>query len=153
MIVKSNLNFRIVYNKFPCFKRRAKVLNEGGILHDTCDLNGTWINDLDSFIDVSCENGFLFGVYRIPVSNGEDVYELLGNYIVAGKDGKDRIVAFMVSWNNSSCSGNSNSITSYSGVYYSSEGIIYMHSLLTGYMEWTKRWETNLIGHVIFRRV
>ncbi|KAL3855509.1 hypothetical protein ACJMK2_014716 [Sinanodonta woodiana] len=125
----------------------------GRNLNEACGIDGTWKNDLGSYIDINCGDGTVFGSYRIPVSSGEDTYEFSGKYIVTGEDGKDRIVAFLVPWNNPKATGNSNSSTSYTGIYYNSERVIYAHWILTGYKKWASRWATNLIGHAIFSRV
>ncbi|KAL3855505.1 hypothetical protein ACJMK2_014712 [Sinanodonta woodiana] len=127
-------------------------LKQGESSQHSCGIDGTWKNDLGSYIDISCGDGTIFGVYRIPVSSGVDSYDFAGKYIVTGKNGEDRIVAFLVPWNNPNCTGNSNSTSSYTGIYFSSEGIIYTHWILTGYKEWASRWATNLIGHAIFNR-
>ncbi|KAK3587467.1 hypothetical protein CHS0354_007958 [Potamilus streckersoni] len=122
-------------------------------LYDPCGVNGTWMNEFGSLIDLFCGNGTLHGRYRIPTDRGEDIYEISGKYIVTSEDGEDRIVAFLVPWNNASSSGYSKSFTSYTGIYYSSKNLISTHWILTAYKEWGNRWATNLLGHNDFNRV
>ncbi|KAL3855507.1 hypothetical protein ACJMK2_014714 [Sinanodonta woodiana] len=153
----SNKLHQLIYNQ--CYNVEKTFLYtidfiQGENLHETCGIDGTWKNDLGSYINVNCGSGrTISGLYRIPVSSGEDTYEFSGKYIVTGGDGKDRIVAFLVPWNNPLATGNSNSSTSYTGIYYDSERVIYAHWILTGYKMWASRWATNLIGHAIFHRV
>ncbi|KAK3587465.1 hypothetical protein CHS0354_007957 [Potamilus streckersoni] len=119
---------------------------------DTCGITGTWKNELGSVIELSCANGNLLGKYRSAVGEAKDFYQLTGRYTMTGDKQMDVIFGFSVAWNNA-ISGNSNSTTSWTGIHYKSEDVIYTHWILTRYMERSRMWASNLVGHADFRRI
>ncbi|KAL3855501.1 hypothetical protein ACJMK2_014708 [Sinanodonta woodiana] len=117
-----------------------------------CGIDGNWINQLGSTMKITCRKGTLRGRYRSSVGEASDFYELSGRYTMTGANQEDCVVGFSVAWNND-VRGNSNSTTSWTGLYYASERIIHTHWILTRYREIDSLWATNLVGHDDFRRV
>ncbi|KAL3855499.1 hypothetical protein ACJMK2_014707 [Sinanodonta woodiana] len=116
-----------------------------------CGIAGNWINQLGSMMTITCWNGNLTGIYRSAVGAATDYYQLSGRYTMTGANQKDCVLGFSVAWNND-VRGNSNSTTSWTGLYYASEGIIHTHWILTRYQQINSLWSASLIGHDDFKR-
>lgn len=118
-----------------------------------CGITGTWKNELNStVVFTSCKDGQIEGKYNTAVGNASDFYVLTGRYTLSGPK-KDVVeLGWVVAWNNTQY-GNSNSVTSWNGIYYPKEGIIHTQWILTSYAERKDLWETSLINHDEFKRV
>ncbi|XP_060588446.1 streptavidin-V2-like [Ruditapes philippinarum] len=113
---------------------------------DDCGVAGTWKNQLWSKVTFSCKNGQITGKYNSAVGNAEDYYSLTGRYTRAGTDDNAVVLGWVVSWNNE-VFGNSNSSTSWSGIYYPDERIIRTQWLLTRFKARNDYWETTMVNH------
>jgi hypothetical protein len=111
-----------------------------------CGVAGTWKNQLGSKVTFSCKNGQINGKYNSAVGNAEDYYSLTGRYTRAGTDNNAVVLGWVVSWNNEMF-GNSNSSTSWSGIYYPNERIIRTQWLLTRFKERNDYWDTTMVNH------
>ena len=116
-----------------------------------CGIAGKWVNDLGSKAEFSCKNGFLSGKYNSKVGKAEDYYLLSGRYTMVGPGHKDAVVGWSVAWNNKEF-GNSNSTSSFTGVYYASNETIYTTWILTRYTSFADRWSNSRVGFNVFTR-
>ncbi|KAK3590279.1 hypothetical protein CHS0354_010098, partial [Potamilus streckersoni] len=122
-------------------------------LDGTCCWTGKLQNKLGSTMEITtCHEGSLSGKYNSSVGQAKASYDLAGRYTTAVSNNKDYIVGFSVAWNNTVL-GNSQSTTSWTGIYYASEGIIHTHWILTSYRKPDDLWATNQIGHNDFKRI
>lgn len=118
---------------------------------DTACLNGMWKNQLGSKVRLSCNKGHIEGNYMTGVGNAEGWYDIAGRYTMTG-DNQDTIIAsWVVSWNNSHY-GNSQSATTWNGIYYPEEETLYTHWHLVRYQPREDYWQSTYVGSDIFKR-
>lgn len=115
-----------------------------------CLLAGKWKNQLQSVMEITCQDGQVDGRYNTAVGNAGNFYKLAGRYTLAGEN--DTVLSWTVSWNNN-LYGNSESSTAWSGIHYYEEGIIRTQWILTRYKTRPNLWQTAMIGHDEFERV
>ena len=116
-----------------------------------CGIAGKWENDLGSKAEFSCEDGFLSGKYNSKVGRAEDYYLLSGRYTMVGPNQTDAVVGWSVAWKND-VFGNSNSTSSFTGVYYNSTDTIYTTWILTRYTSLADKWSNSRVGINIFTK-
>ena len=123
------------------------------IFIETCDcgIAGEWRNELGSNMTLRCKDGQLEGAYNSAVGKAANNYPLSGRYTMAGPKKDVVILGWAVSWNNEK-KGNSQSATTWSGIYYPDGGKILTQWILTSYKERKDYWETAMINHDEFVR-
>lgn len=120
--------------------------------HNQCGLAGKWKNQLQSVMEITCQDGQVNGRYNTAVGLAQDFYDIAGRYTMAGENMTDTVLSWAVSWNNN-VFGNSNSSTAWSGIHYDEEGIIRTQWILTRYKTRPDIWQTSMIGHDEFERI
>ncbi|KAL4224186.1 hypothetical protein ACF0H5_017639 [Mactra antiquata] len=141
VIISVGVQQIICTTKPPCATRRGP--------NGEITLNGSWINELGSVVEFNSTNGELTGKYTTGVGNAGSIYDLTGRYTMGGPK-KDVIIAtWVVSWHND-VQGNAESSTSWNGIYYPDEGVIYTQWLLVRYTDRTNYWQSTHIGHEEF---
>ena len=98
-----------------------------------------------------CRNGELTGEYMSRVGEPYGWYNLSGRYTMAGPNHFDIVLGFSVAWNNAAF-GNSNSTTSWTGIYSDSTGKIYTTWLLTKYTTLADQWSNTIVDQNVFHR-
>jgi hypothetical protein len=117
-----------------------------------CGIDGKWKNELGSTMTLTCKDGQLEGIYNTGVGQAKYDYTLSGRYTLSGPKNDVVELGWVVSWNNK-LFGNSNSATSWSGIYYPEDGIIRTQWMLVRYAERKDYWSTTQINHDEFERV
>ncbi|KAK3103811.1 hypothetical protein FSP39_022092, partial [Pinctada imbricata] len=113
-----------------------------------CGFSGTWKNELNSTIILFCNNGQLSGMYCSSVGNATDYYKLSGRYTMIGLNAT---VGWSVAWNNSR--GNSQSTTSWTGLYYKATDTIQTQLILVSYTPINDFWRAFTTNQDQFKRV
>lgn len=114
---------------------------------------GKWYNELGSTMVLDVEpGGFIKGPYETAVGDAQGVYSLTGWVDPDVGPTGSTAIAFTVLWNNQS--GNSHSVTGWSGQYQVVNGTecILTHWLLTSETDPSDSWQSTLIGSDTFLR-
>lgn len=116
-------------------------------------LQGTWYNELGSRIVLEVNGSNVTGTYETVVGEASGVYHLVG-VVDNSPNGRVQAVAFVVVWVNDD-SGNSHSVTSWSGQYQFSgqEEIITTIWNMSLESEYGHECLSSLTGHNVFSRV
>ena len=118
-----------------------------------CGVTGNWLNQHGSCVKFTyCLNGELTGQYKSRVGEASGSYYLSGRYTIVGPNHLDIVLGFSVAWNNM-VFGNSNSTTSWTGIYNDSTDKIYTTWLLTKYTTLADKWSNTLVDQDVFERV
>lgn len=114
-----------------------------------CILAGEWINELGSVMNITwCSDRDLYGTYQSAVGVAKYTYVLYGRYTTENQT--NAVLGWTVSWKNAFL--NAHSVTTWSGIYSASEGIIYTQWLLTAYQDRANLWSATRVGHDEFKR-
>ena len=118
---------------------------------DPCGLTGKWRNQAGSTVELTCQSGALSGKYTSAEGEAKGSYRISGRYSLSEKSPGDFILGFSVAWNNDT-EGNSESVTSWAGVYIGTQDKIHTKWLLTEYTAVEDIWKNTLIGFDEFMR-
>ncbi|KAL4224503.1 hypothetical protein ACF0H5_015204 [Mactra antiquata] len=118
---------------------------------DKACLNGKWTNQLGSQVQFNCKNGNIVGYYMTSVGNANGWYDIVGRYTFNGPNHDTIIASWVVSWNNSYY-GNSQSSTTWNGIYYPEEETLHTHWLLVRYQPREDYWQSTYVGTDVFTR-
>lgn len=111
-------------------------------------IDGTWYNELGSVVTFASNGTALTGTYQTMVGQAKGIYDLTG-FINTDTDPS---VGWVVLWSNDY--GDSNSVTCWTGQYYSdgdSEVLIAMWLLRSEEVE-SQNWSSTLVGEDFFFR-
>jgi hypothetical protein len=111
-------------------------------------IDGDWYNELGSLLTITTSGNVVSGTYQTAVGNAQGIYDLAGLI----NDDTDPVVGWVVLWSNQY--GDSNSLTSWAGQYYSDgnpEVIITMWLLRDETPE-NQDWAATQVGEDIFYR-
>ena len=102
-------------------------------------------------MELTCQSGALSGKYTSAEGEAKGSYRISGRYSLSEKSPDDFILGFSVAWNNDT-EGNSESVTSWAGVYIGTQDKIHTKWLLTEYTAVEDIWKNTLIGFDEFMR-
>ncbi|XP_061186575.1 streptavidin-V2-like [Saccostrea echinata] len=114
-----------------------------------CALSGTWRNQLQSVMTITCKTGTIQGQYNSAVGNAEREYELAGRYQQVNET--EYIVGWSVAYKNQY--RDAKSIASWTGVFYAAEGTIKTQWILASYKDPEDYWRTFTTNQDTFSRV
>ncbi|KAL4223588.1 hypothetical protein ACF0H5_017058 [Mactra antiquata] len=119
--------------------------------HDNvASIEGTWKNDQGSILELEASDGLITGKYLPGVGNAVGHYDVIGKYMSAGPKNDKLIVSWVVSWHNDA-DGNSESSTTWNGIYYPEEGVMYTKYLIVSFQDRANYWKSTLSGSDEFR--
>ena len=111
-------------------------------------IDGTWFNELGSRLTLTSNGSSISGTYQTAVGNAQGIYDLAGSI----NNDTDPAVGWVVLWSNQY--GDSNSLTSWAGQYFSDgnpEVIITMWLLRSETTE-GQNWAGTQVGEDVFYR-
>jgi hypothetical protein len=114
---------------------------------------GTWYNELGSTLTIAINGNTLTGNYMTAVGSANGTYALVGSFDAAGIPTQTgQTVGWTVLWSNAS--GNSHSVTTWSGQYQIVAGIEEINTLwlLTQALPAQADWAATLINKDVFTR-
>jgi len=113
-------------------------------------VQGIWYNELGSIMTINnVEQDTIIGTYNSNVGEAEYDYPLIGKFDALSSASDRKAIGFVVFWNNES-TGNSQSITTWSGRYNADDQQIYTSWLLTNAKG--AEWSSTNIGQDVFIR-
>ena len=112
------------------------------------ELNGTWYNELGSFMTLKVKGPNLSGTYQTAVGDAEGIYELVGRVVT--DEFSSEVLGWVVVWQNEY--GNSESVTAWSGQCQTVGGVPTIVStwLLTSETDPGDDWHSTLVGKDVF---
>ncbi|HEU0015154.1 MAG TPA: avidin/streptavidin family protein [Longimicrobium sp.] len=110
-------------------------------------VDGIWYNELGSVMTLTSDGTSLSGTYVTPVGEANGTYTLTGSV----NTDTDPALGWVVLWNNNS--GDSNSVTTWCGQYYSEQEVIIAMWLLRSEMSEGQNWAATQVGEDIFTRI
>jgi hypothetical protein len=115
------------------------------------NINGTWYNELGSYMTIQVIDKNITGNYYTKVGDATGIYELVGQIDI--DQDNSTAIGWVVLWNNQY--GSSDSVTSWSGQIHTLNGTesIVTTSLLTTETESDDDWHSTLIGKDTFTRI
>ncbi|XP_062590211.1 streptavidin-V2-like [Saccostrea cucullata] len=133
----------------PLIKYAESVNCQTQQLKGLCALSGTWRNQLQSVMTITCKGGTIKGQYNSAVGNAERKYDLAGRYLQVNET--DFIVGWSVAFKNQY--RNAMSIASWTGVYYAAEGTIRTQWILASYKDQEDYWRTYSTNQDTFTKI
>ncbi|MDQ3205446.1 MAG: avidin/streptavidin family protein [Pseudomonadota bacterium] len=111
-------------------------------------IDGTWYNELGSVVTITSNGNSISGTYQTAVGDAQGVYDLTG-YINSDTDPS---VGWVVLWSNQY--GDSNSLTTWAGQYYSDSNpeVMITMWLLRNEEAQSQNWNSTLVGEDVFYR-